>query len=212
MLRLSLLGLILFCSLLSTLAQESFAVQGELQENDEAGVVKHRRLFDFWSLLVFGEYMVALKMNKSSAYLTLEFIFISQSTASCPHGPLGHRCTNYDSDDGSGGSSGGNTVAYASYEVNQGDVDGSPNSIISGITNPASLSFWMAAAAGTAAAVAAVVIIKANRAIRGAHPLSGSVARRKNLFQVFADTTLSGTAQTAPQTAAAGSNGGGALV
>lgn len=99
-----------------------------------------------------------------------------------PIGPLHDKCKKDDSDSSTSYSSESNSANSNNNEANT--KGGIP-------TGVRSLSFWMLIAAAAAAALAiAAIVVGSRKSEKPVHPLSGSVARRMELFSNFADCAL----------------------
>ncbi|GAX12871.1 hypothetical protein FisN_15Hu359 [Fistulifera solaris] len=134
--------------------------------------------------------------------------------APCPkHGPLSHHCHHEDDhhdnfpassesdnqqtedDDATGGDDfNWNDADSNEYDFGQYSEEVSTGSSIGPTDSADNFSLWMLLAAGAAAVVAfATVMLGLRTPPTKAHPLSGSVARRMELFGNFADAALCST-------------------
>jgi hypothetical protein len=120
-----------------------------------------------------------------------------------PRGPLQHKwdhdCTgNSDSSGSSTSSSSSSSVTYydaetesyvTSNESVEDEQSSGTNANQDAVLN--SGNWWPLAVAGLAASVAmAAVIVGQRRGAVNPHPMQGSVARRRGLFEIFADRAL----------------------
>ena len=112
-------------------------------------------------------------------------------------------CDDSSSSGGGGGSSGGSSSGYydgsggdgssaVNYDAANGDDAGRVSSTQT-ILDPSSMSFWLLLVALAAVVMAIIAMVMGQRKRdKPQHALTGSVARRMELFSTFADGALCG--------------------